>query len=119
MERGPFGGEPGSIESGARPRFFLTLVRPAAGVSVGPNQDVELEFAGGTPDPASLTNGVSAVDPGGSPVAATFAVVGDFLVASPPPSGWPQGTRIQLHRGLVSAGGEPLGVETAWPLAVQ
>ncbi|MEE8469155.1 MAG: right-handed parallel beta-helix repeat-containing protein, partial [Planctomycetota bacterium] len=116
---GPFGGEPGSIESGARPRFFLTLVRPAAGVSVGPDQDVELEFAGGTPDPASLTNGVSAVDPGGSPVAATFAVVGDFLVASPPPGGWPQGTRIQLHRGLVSAGGGPLGVESAWLLAVQ
>jgi len=116
---GPFGGEPGRIESGARPKFFLTLVRPAAGVSVGPNQDVELEFAGGTPDPATLANGVSTVEPGGAPVAATFAVVGEFLVASPPPGGWPQGTRIQLHRGLVSAVGDPLAVEIAWPLVVQ
>lgn len=114
----PLAGAPGS--AGALPPKLFHVARTTPAATQRPTSATQLSigFGGGTPDAASLANGVRVVR-AGAPIAAAASVVGGNLRISAPAGGWLDGDQVQLHAALRAVDGTVLAAPWVWILDVQ
>lgn len=122
VDAGPFaeahGGVPGREDLVPQPLFRLAGTVPAWTATLAPGAPLTLQFAGGEPDPASLSAGLWVIGNGGTPLVVSVNVAGASVVLQPPSGGWQTGMRIELFGELRSTAGASLLGSPVIPLHV-
>ena len=115
----PLAGAPGA--AGAQPPklFYVAKSSPVATSTVTLNQTLSLSFVGGTPNAATLANGVVVRRGGNAQASATATVVTGTVRVTPPTGGWLDGDRVELHAALAATDGTALAAPYVWVIDVQ
>lgn len=112
-DAGPFarfvGGVPGREDALVRPLFRVAATSPAVATPIGAHVPLEIAFAGGVPDPSTAPGAVLAYSSANRLLGTISFVDADRLVVAPPPSGWSDGDRVEVHTSLRTTGGTHLG----------
>jgi len=119
----PAGGEPGREDLSPAPLFRAARSAASLSSQLAPSQPIEIAFAGGTLDPASLdpTRVRVLLESSQAALAAQLGTTPFGLRVDPPLAGWPAGEALvlELHAGLRSLDGVELAAPLAIPLRVQ
>lgn len=114
----PLGGLPGAVDAEPAPLFYVGNVLPPADTQLSAFDTISIGFAGGLPEPSTVSAATVRVvlDAGGSPAAIVFVQDGRLIVDAPT-GGWTGGSALlEIHDGILSTDGRPLASPLAIPL---
>ena len=114
----PIGGIPGAAGLLSAPLFHCAGTSPSWVQPIAASADLELRFAGGTPDPVFAPLFVVALDANDQELIVNAFVANDLLHVPAPSGGWPTGATIRLHEQLPSVARNSLAAPVVIPLKI-